>query len=90
MSFSSLVYWRRTKFILSVLAAQVLLIATALALCVQLIFIATYGTIQFVEQNPVILYGEIAGTALITIYAALTFVNQWKRMGEKRKTDRED
>ena len=79
MSFSSLVYWRRSKFVLSVLA-----------LCVQLIFIATYGAIQFVEKNPIILYAEIGGTALITIYAGITFVNQWKRMGEKRKTDRED
>jgi len=80
MSFSSLVYWRRTKFVLSVLAAQVLLIATVLALCVQLIFIATYGAIQFVEKNPIILYAEIGGTALITIYAGITFVNQCKIM----------
>jgi len=41
----------------------------------------------FKELNRVILYGEIIGTLLISIFAALVFTNQWKRMGEKRRTD---
>jgi hypothetical protein len=58
-----------------------------LALCIQLLFIARNGEVFFKELNHVILYGEIIGTLLISIFAALVFINQWKRMGEKRRTD---
>jgi hypothetical protein len=40
----------------------------------------------FKELNHVILYGEIIGTLLIGIFAALVLINQWKRMGEKEET----
>ena len=87
MSFSTLLYGRRLKSTLAVLAAQLLLFASALALCIQLLFIAWYGEVFFTELNHVILYGEIIGTLLISIFAALVFINQWKRMGEKRRMD---
>ena len=83
----SLLYGRRVKFTIAVLAAQLLLIATAVAWCLHMVIIARYGEIHFVEANPVILYGEIVATALITIFAATVFILQWKRLGEKRRTD---
>jgi hypothetical protein len=87
MSFSTLLYGRRLKSTLAVLAAQLLLFAAALALCIQLLFIARYGQVFFSELNHYILYGEIIGTLLISIFAALVFINQWKRMSERRRSD---
>ncbi len=69
------------------LAAQLLLIATAIAWCLHLVIIARYGEIHFVEANRIILYGEIVATALITLFAIIVFALQWKRLGEKRGTD---
>lgn len=72
---------------MAVLAAQLLLIATAIAWCVHMILIAKHGELHFVEANPIILYGEIVATALIILFAATVFILQWKRLGEKRRTD---
>jgi len=83
----SLLYGRRVKFTIAVLAAQLLLIATAIAWCVQMVLIAKYGELRFVEANPIVLYGEIVATALITLFATTVFILQWKRLGEKRRTD---
>jgi len=87
VSLVSLLYGRRVKLAIAVLAAQLLLLATAMAWCAHLVLIAIYGEIRFVEANPVILYGEIVATALITLFAATVFILQWKRLGEKRRTD---
>jgi phosphatidylglycerophosphatase A len=87
MSFTTLLYGRRLKSTLAVMAAQLLLFASALALCIQLVFIARYGEVLFKELNRIILWGEIIGTLLISIFAAVVFINQWKRMGEKRRSD---
>ena len=87
MSFTTLLYGRRLKSTLAVMAAQLLLFASALALCIQLVFIARYGEVLFKELNRIILWGEIIGTLLISIFAAVVFINQWKRMGEKRSSD---
>ena len=83
----SLLHGRRVRFAMAVLAAQLLLIATAIAWCVHMMLIAKYGELRFVEANPIILYGEIVATALITLFAATVFILQWKRLGEKRRTD---
>jgi uncharacterized BrkB/YihY/UPF0761 family membrane protein len=83
----SLMYRRRVRFTIAVLAAQLLLIATAIAWCVHMVLIAKYGELRFVEENPVILYGEIVATAFIAVFAATVFILQWKRLGEKRRTD---
>ena len=87
MSFTTLLYGRRLKSTLAVMAAQLLLFASALALCIQLVFIARYGEVLFKELNRIILWVEIIGTLLISIFAAVVFINQWKRMGEKRRSD---
>lgn len=87
MFFVSLIHGRRLRFAIAVLAAQLLLIATAIAWCVHMVLIAKYGELRFVEANPKILYGEIVATALITLFAIIVFALQWKRLGEKRGTD---
>ena len=87
MSSESLIHGRRVRFAIAVLAAQLLLIATAIAWCLHLVIIAKYGEIRFMEANPVILYGEIAATVLIILFAIIVFALQWKRLGEKRRAD---
>jgi hypothetical protein len=52
-----------------------------------MVLIAKYGQIYFIEANPTILYGEIAITALITVFAAVVFALQFKRLGERRRGD---
>jgi uncharacterized BrkB/YihY/UPF0761 family membrane protein len=86
-SLVSLLYRRRVKFAIAVLVAQLLLIATAIAWCVHMVLIAKYGELRFVEENPVILYGEIVASAVIAVFATVVFILQWKRLGEKRRTD---
>ena len=87
MSHMGHLHGRRAKFAIAVLATQLLLIATSIAWCVHMVLIAKYGELRFVEANPKILYGQIAATALITLFAATVFILQWKRLGEKRRTD---
>jgi heme/copper-type cytochrome/quinol oxidase subunit 2 len=70
-----------------VLAAQLLLLAMAVAWCVQLTLIAVRGQICFEETNAAILYGEIAGVALIAVFAIVVFVMQYRRLAEKRAGD---
>ncbi len=69
------------------MAAQLLLLAMAVAWCVQLTLIAVRGQICFAETNAIILYGEIAGMVLIAIFAIAVFVMQYRRLAEKRAGD---
>jgi len=80
-------FGRRLRFGVVVLAAQLLLLAMAVAWCVQLTLIAVRGQICFAETNAVILYGEIAGMVLIAIFAIAVFVMQYRRLVEKRAGD---
>lgn len=82
-----MLFGRRLRFTILVLAAQLLLIAMAIAWCVHMVLIAKYGEIYFVEGNPAILYGEIAATALITLFAVIIFILQFRRLGERRRGD---
>jgi amino acid transporter len=78
---------RRIRFAIVVLASQLLLIALAFVMLVQMILIATNGLVQFVEANPVILAIELILTIFITIFGIFVFVVQLKRLGEKRNSD---
>jgi len=80
-------FGRRLRFGVAILAAQLLLIAMAIAWCVQLTLIAVNGQICFGETNPAILYGEIAATVLVAMFAAVVFVVQYRRLAEKRASD---
>jgi hypothetical protein len=59
----------------------------AVAWCVQLTLIAVRGQICFSETNGAILYAEIAGMALIALFAVVVFVMQYRRLAEKRTGD---
>ena len=74
---------KRMNSVILVLASQLLLLAMAVAWCVHMVLIAKHGKIFFAEPNPVILYGEIAVTALIALFAITIFVSQWKRLWYK-------
>jgi hypothetical protein len=80
-------FGRRVRFSVAVLVAQVLLISTAIALCVQMALIKMYGEVYIVEPNSAILMAEIVATIIIVIYSATVFALQWKRLGERRSHD---
>ena len=82
-----MLFGRRLRFGIVVLAAQLLLLAMAVAWCVQLTLIAVRGQICFEETNAAILYGEIAGMVLIALFAVVVFVIQYRRLTEKRASD---
>lgn len=79
---------RRLRFSMAVLAAQLLLIGTAAAWCAHMALIQIHGEVRFVEPNTAILWAEIIGTAIIIVYSATVFTLQWKRLGERRTSDR--
>jgi ABC-type multidrug transport system permease subunit len=81
---------RRTRFALIILASQLLLIALAIVMMVEMILIATNGLVQFVENNPMILAIEIILTVLITAFGIFVFILQLRRLGEKRNSDNSD
>ncbi len=83
-------FGRRFGFSMSVLVAQLLLLAAGVGWVFHMALILKYGAVNFVEPNTPILYTEIVGTALIIVYAAIVFALQWKRLGERRRSDRPD
>jgi phosphotransferase system glucose/maltose/N-acetylglucosamine-specific IIC component len=82
-----MLFGRRVRFAIIVLASQLLLIALAVVMLVQMILIATNGVIQFVEYNTVILTMEIILTLFITSFGAFVFIIQLRRLREKRNSD---
>ena len=82
-----MLFGRRVKFAIVVLASQLLLIAMATAWVIHMVLIAKSGHVYFIEENPVVLYGEIAATVVITLFAIVVFVIQYKRLRERRKGD---
>ena len=80
-------FGRRVTFAIVVLVSQLLLIAMAIGWTIHMALIAKMGEIYFVEENPIILYGEIAATVLITLFAIVVFVLQCKRLGARRRGD---
>ena len=83
-------FGRRVTFAIVVLVSQLLLIAMTIAWTIHMALIAKTGEIYFIEENPIILYGEIAATVLITLFAIIVFVLQCKRLGERRRGDDEE
>jgi amino acid transporter len=83
-----MLFGRRVRFALIVLASQLLLIALAVVMLIQMILIAMNGMIQFAENNHVILIIEIILTISITVFGISVFIIQLRRLGEKRNSDR--
>jgi len=73
-----------------VLVSQLLLIALAIAWLVHMVIIAVNGSIYFVENNPLILWGEITAIVLITLFAIFVFTLQIIRLGERRRGEDRD
>ena len=80
---------RRLKFTTVVLISQVMLIALAIAWLVHMIVIAAFGAVYFIEREPLILWIEISASLLITLFAVLVLIMQIKRLGERRRNDRD-
>jgi ABC-type multidrug transport system permease subunit len=83
-----LLFGRRVRFALIILASQILLIALAVVMLIQMILISLNGVIQFAENNKTILTIEIILTALITFFGIFVFLIQLRRLGENRSSDR--
>lgn len=79
---------RRLRFSTLILITQMLLIALALTWLLHMVTIAVYGSVYFVEDNPLILWAEISASILITIFAIFILVLQIQRLGERRGSDR--
>jgi hypothetical protein len=82
-----MLFGRRVRFAIIVLASQLLLIALAVVMLVQMILIAVHGLVQFVENNQVILIIEIVLTSLITFFGIFVSIVQLRRLGENRSSD---
>ena len=82
-----MLFGRRVRFALVVLASQILLIALACVMLIQMLLIAIYGLVNFVENNRAILITEISLTTLIIFFGIFVFIIQLKRLGEKRNSD---
>jgi hypothetical protein len=79
---------RRLRFTTFVLVTQALLIALAISWLIHMVIIAVNGSAYFVENNPLILWGEITASVLITLFAIYILVAQIQRLGERRRGDR--
>lgn len=79
---------RRLKSTMFVLVSQALLIALAISWLIHMVIIAADGSAYFVENNPLILWGEITASVLITVFAIFILATQIQRLGERRSTDR--
>jgi hypothetical protein len=82
-----MLFGRRVRFALVVLASQILLIALACVMLIQMLLIAIYGLVKFVENNGAILIAEISVTTLIIFFGIFVFTIQLRRLGEKRNSD---
>ena len=81
---------RRVKSTAYVIISQALLVALAISWVIHMGIIAANGSVYFVENNRFILWAEITGSVLIIIYAIFILVTQIQRLGERRRTDRNE
>ena len=81
---------RRLKFSSVILISQMLLIALAIAWLVHMVIIAAYGAVYFIEREPLILWAEIGASALITLFGIYVLATQIRRLGERRRIDRNE
>jgi putative Mn2+ efflux pump MntP len=79
---------RRLKSATLILLSQMLLIALAFAWFLQMLIIAKEGSAYFIENNCLILYGEITGALIIIIFGVYVLITQIRRLGERRESDR--
>lgn len=85
-----MLFGRRVRFALVILASQILLIALAITWIVQMILIAINGSVMFVELNKAILLSEIILSIFICLFAIGVFTIQVIRLRERRRNDDEE
>ena len=83
-----MLFGRRLRFGVVVLAAQLLLLAMAVAWCVQLTLIAVRGEICLTETIARIQYGQTVAAVLVVVLAVFVLVIRHGRLTEKRINDR--
>ena len=79
---------RRLRFAILILVSQILLVALAVSWLIHMLIIAAEGSIYFIEDNPLILWGEISVSILITAFATYVLIVQIGKLGERRENDR--
>lgn len=82
-----MLFGRRVRFALIILASQLLLTALAIVMLIQMILVALNGVVQFAENNKTILIIEIVLTTLITFFGIFVFIIQLRRLSENRNSD---
>jgi hypothetical protein len=80
---------RRLRFAVVVLISQILLVALGVSWFIHMMLIERYGSVYFIESQPVILWAEIIITAGIIAFAILVLIIQIKRLGERREKERD-
>jgi hypothetical protein len=85
-----MLFGRRVRFAILILASQLLLIALSVFWFIQMLIIAQYGAVQFTETHRSILFTEISLTAAVSIFAIIIFVIQLVRLGEHRRNDSQE
>jgi len=78
---------RRLKSTLLIIFSQALLGALAVSWLIHMALIAANGSVNFVENNPVILWAEIIFMSLILILAGYLLWSQLQKLGERRSND---
>lgn len=76
---------RRLTFATLIMINQMLLIALAIAWTIHMVIIALNGSVSFIENNPLILWGEITALVIITLLAIFVLAMQVIRLGERRR-----
>jgi hypothetical protein len=82
-----MIFNRRLRFALIIIASHILLIALAVAWLIQMLVININGSVKFVEYNRTILFSEIVLIALVCLFGISVLYLQIKKLGEKRVGD---
>jgi hypothetical protein len=82
-----MIFNRRLRFALIIIASHILLIALAVAWLIQMLVININGSVKFVEYNRAILSSEIVLIALVCLFGIFVLYLQIKKLGEKRVGD---
>ena len=78
---------RRLKGTLLLILSQALLGALAVSWLIHMGMIAANGSVNFVENNPFILWAEIAFMGLVLVFAGYLLWTQLQKLGERRSDD---
>ena len=76
---------RRLTFATLIMINQMLLIALAIAWTIHMVIIVLNGSVSFIENDPLILWGEIIAMVIITLFAICVLTMQVIRLGERRR-----